>query len=623
MAIDINFGALQTANPFAAYAQGQEIGQQQRLNKAKQAAGNLFSTDPAQAAQIMAAAGDPESAIGYEKIGASRKTAASRSRAAQLYSGGNVKGAREEALGSGDSEFLAQIDKLDEQQKVALHERETAIAGIGYTLKPLPYEQRKQKLAAMAAQPPAGVKAEDLTGFDPTDDNINSRVSQSLGIAKMIELGKPVEMDPTKNYYQSDLAGSAPAASGQAPAAAQPANGPQTNDVFGALIAQESGGRPGVTGPQTPYGRAQGMTQMLPATAQGMAQKLGVAWRPDLMTGTSPEAAQYQQQLGRAYFEEGLQKYGGDVQKALMYYHGGPNEAIWGPKTHAYAQNVLARVQGAPQGDAQPYQVASNGPTPPPPSIPGYHPLQQARPQWAPDGKGSLVNPVTGDRKTDPSYKGHAEIATPPGLTKVGANVYRDAVGRVYQPDAQGNMKQTYGVTDGAVSKATEEITGLNAMLAAATEYESAVKALKPTDFGPKGNYLGDPAKFGRAQAAATNLMMLAKGPAMYNLGVITGPDMEILGGVIENPSRWGALIRQGQIMPKLHSFAAGIGTKYTMLANGFKAQGGDPEGLPGLYGAQRQNGRWVVPGGRSGGAAKQQPSSSVKTEGNGWRIVP
>lgn len=214
--------------------------------------------------------------------------------------------------------------------------------------------------------------------------------------------------------------------------------------------------------------------------------------------------------------------------------------------------------------------------------------------QWG--GGGQAAAPAGGPRVVvDAAPKPSSQVATPPGLTKVGANVYRDAVGRVYQPDAQGNMKQTYGVTDGAVSKATEEITGLNAMLAAATEYESAVKALKPTDFGPKGNYLGDPARFGRAQAAATNLMMLAKGPAMYNLGVLAGPDMDVLGGVIQNPSQWGALIRQGQILPKLHSFAAGIGTKYTMLANGFKAQGGDPEGLPGLYGAQRQNGRWVT----------------------------
>jgi len=135
---------------------------------------------------------------------------------------------------------------------------------------------------------------------------------------------------------------------------------PSADDVWQAVIQQESHGQPGITGPQTPYGRAQGETQLLPATAQAMAQKLNIAWRPDLMTGTSPEAAAYQQQLGRAYFDEGLQNSGGNIRQALMYYYGGPNQRLWGPKTHAYADQVLARVT--------PYQVASNGPTPPPPS---------------------------------------------------------------------------------------------------------------------------------------------------------------------------------------------------------------------------------------------------------------
>lgn len=110
------------------------------------------------------------------------------------------------------------------------------------------------------------------------------------------------------------------------------------------MIQQESGGRPGVLGPQTRYGQAQGMTQMLPATAQGVAKKLGVPWRPDLMTGTTPQAAQYQRALGEAYFGEGLQATG-NLPDALRYYHGGPNRKLWGPKTNKYASDVLARIR--------------------------------------------------------------------------------------------------------------------------------------------------------------------------------------------------------------------------------------------------------------------------------------
>jgi len=88
---------------------------------------------------------------------------------------------------------------------------------------------------------------------------------------------------------------------------------------------------------------------MLPATAKQMAQKLGVPFRPELLSGTTIEAAEYQKTLGRAYFDQGLEASGGDVRKALMYYHGGPDQRIHGPKTRAYADQVLARVNGPRQ----------------------------------------------------------------------------------------------------------------------------------------------------------------------------------------------------------------------------------------------------------------------------------
>lgn len=115
------------------------------------------------------------------------------------------------------------------------------------------------------------------------------------------------------------------------------------DDVFGALIQQESGGRAGVPGQVTRYGQPHGLTQLLSATAQEMAGKIGAPWRPDLLGDTSEAGRQYQAALGRAYFDEGLQRTG-NMRDALRYYHGGPNRRLWGPKTNAYADAVLARV---------------------------------------------------------------------------------------------------------------------------------------------------------------------------------------------------------------------------------------------------------------------------------------
>jgi hypothetical protein len=119
-------------------------------------------------------------------------------------------------------------------------------------------------------------------------------------------------------------------------------------NLIDALIAQESGGRPGVPGQWTKWGRPMGLTQMLPATAQETARKIGLPWSPALLSGKTPDAAAYQKQLGEAYLNEGLDKTG-NPRDALRYYHGGPNKALWGPKTNAYADQVLARVNGDQQ----------------------------------------------------------------------------------------------------------------------------------------------------------------------------------------------------------------------------------------------------------------------------------
>jgi soluble lytic murein transglycosylase-like protein len=114
--------------------------------------------------------------------------------------------------------------------------------------------------------------------------------------------------------------------------------------VSSAVEGQESSHRPGVLGPQTQYGRAAGLMQVLPSTAREMSAKLGLAYRPDLLTAHDQTGAAYQRQIGEAYLREGMAKTG-NLRDALRYYHGGPNRAQWGPKTNAYAASILERLR--------------------------------------------------------------------------------------------------------------------------------------------------------------------------------------------------------------------------------------------------------------------------------------
>jgi soluble lytic murein transglycosylase-like protein len=114
-------------------------------------------------------------------------------------------------------------------------------------------------------------------------------------------------------------------------------------DAFkSAIIGQESGGRYGV--PNAQGSGAMGIGQVMPGTARVLADRLGLPYRPDLMGGTSPAARQYQDAITEAAAREAWQAGGGDPRTAAMYYHGGSNRRVWGPKTRRYASEVLARL---------------------------------------------------------------------------------------------------------------------------------------------------------------------------------------------------------------------------------------------------------------------------------------
>lgn len=62
------------------------------------------------------------------------------------------------------------------------------------------------------------------------------------------------------------------------------------------------------------------------------------------MAGNSESARKYQDAITEAAAQEAWAAGGGDPRVAAMYYHGGSDRGKWGPKTRAYAENVLSRL---------------------------------------------------------------------------------------------------------------------------------------------------------------------------------------------------------------------------------------------------------------------------------------
>lgn len=109
-----------------------------------------------------------------------------------------------------------------------------------------------------------------------------------------------------------------------------------------AIIGQESGGRYGVA--NTEGSGAMGIGQIMPETARGLAQRVGLPYRPDLLASDTPQARQYQDRITDAALHEAWQYGRGDPRRAAHYYFAGPDQNGWGPKTRQYGENILRRM---------------------------------------------------------------------------------------------------------------------------------------------------------------------------------------------------------------------------------------------------------------------------------------
>lgn len=102
--------------------------------------------------------------------------------------------ARTLAQGSGNAEVMSQyqeaIAQMDTQQREAARERARAFAGIGASLLQIPYEQRQAALSNPAVQQQLaayGIEPGQLTGFDPTDGNIQAVIGPVAEIGELLE----------------------------------------------------------------------------------------------------------------------------------------------------------------------------------------------------------------------------------------------------------------------------------------------------------------------------------------------------------------------------------------------------------------------------------------------------
>lgn len=167
-----------------AFSVGRQVGQDQRRQSAlaQYASGDrtggmnaLIVEDPELAARMQRQARDDEQYDTRKRIGG-------------LAAKGDYGAAQKEALGAGDPEFAEHLAKLDANQKALALEHVNVQAGVLANLKTYPLDLRKQAIASIKPQlVAAGMKADQIDAFDPSDANIDALAGQVLGLKGVLE----------------------------------------------------------------------------------------------------------------------------------------------------------------------------------------------------------------------------------------------------------------------------------------------------------------------------------------------------------------------------------------------------------------------------------------------------
>ncbi len=300
-----------------------------------------------------------------------------RAEASRQLSAGDTRTAQQTAIAGGDFDFAKAIGSYSDDQRKQLDAEAESLGRFAVGLKNAPVEQRKQAfvqsvgaLRGMFSPEEIRQRYDELEANGWSDAALDGYVSQAItvknaldqatkaneqytlapGSARYDARGNLIRQQPFAPQLRSVGAGESLVEI--QPGGGDPAStGPLSVDsLLPHIVAQESGGNYAARNQST---GALGAYQVMPATAQTLAGRLGLPWRQDLMTSDSPEGRAYQDQIGRAAVSEAVDASGGDPRTAALYYHGGSDRSKWGPRTQKYADEVVGRLGGGSRVVAQ------------------------------------------------------------------------------------------------------------------------------------------------------------------------------------------------------------------------------------------------------------------------------
>lgn len=176
---------------------------------------------------------------------------------------------------------------------------------------------------------------------------------------------------------------------------------------------------------------------------------------------------------------------------------------------------------------------------------------------------------ITQDQAAQLGYQPPQDMG---GMEVLGGGYKRAPTGQLFKEGRSGSMTRVAGPTDGMIDKATEDLAGANAALQALDRVDKAYRASRY--LGP-GAALLNP-ELGQAIEDLT--LRLKEKP--YNLGVLNGPDLQIMRRVVGDPTSAKYLTFGDNFARELRGLARIIGDDYRSKAQKYEATGGRTDGL-------------------------------------------
>jgi hypothetical protein len=166
------------------------------------------------------------------------------------------------------------------------------------------------------------------------------------------------------------------------------------------------------------------------------------------------------------------------------------------------------------------------------------------------------------------------------GLAVMGGGYYESPQGRKYREGPKGGFTQVAGPTQAQVEDYSSRASQVNKALGKLDAVDQQLRRTKT--IGPFG-WATNPTDIASLSQMVRDLQLSLK-EQPYNLGVLNGPDLQLLEQVVANPDQLKSAVFRQTLYPRLQNMAKILGDSYRGDMSSYQAIGGRPAAMPNLF---------------------------------------